>query len=183
VPFRLLGFAVDPRRAAELYSRTFSHYASIGAETTVACLDASLWTGDEARRCAVLIGAHRLLLLDYPVTELATGAGQTVLIDILLAVRPHIVVAASEPAVLREAADLAFAQARRQAASAGLPAKLYYPSSTLAPSSITTLVSTPGGSEGFLRAYPQPWITGVVERDLLAGLRYVDEPPSEALAA
>jgi hypothetical protein len=182
VPFRLLGLTVDPRRAGELSGRAFSHYVSVGVQVTLACLDGSQWSAEDARRCALAIGARRLLLLDYTAADVANDAAQSVLRDMMLALRPHVVVVDEEPAGLKEAAEFAFTQARRQA-GAGLPAKLYYRASTLAPASITTLVSASGTSEGFLRAYPQPWITGVMERDLFAGLRSVDEPPQEALAA
>jgi hypothetical protein len=85
-----------------------------------------------------------------------------------------VVVADGTPPAIRDATASAFARVRRYAGgSSALPAKLYHrPSSTSPVVSVTTSIAVPAGAspELFVRAFPDPWVTGVLERDLFAGV-------------
>jgi hypothetical protein len=92
---------------------------------------------------------------------------------VIASVRPHVVLADGTPPGIREAASSAFLRVRRASGgSSALPAKLYSRWSSTAPMvSVTTSISVPGRSpELFVRAFPDPWVTGVLERDLFAGV-------------
>ena len=68
----------------------------------------------------------------------------------------------------------AFSRVRRAAGgTSALPAKLYCRLSGSSPLvSVTTAIAIAGESpEMFVRAFPDPWVTGVLERDLFAGVR------------
>jgi hypothetical protein len=88
-------------------------------------------------------------------------------------VRPHVVVADGAQTVIREAVASAFSRVRRAAGgSSALPAKLYYRRSRSSPLvTVTTSIAIRGASpELFVRAFPDPWVTGVLEQDLFAGV-------------
>ena len=174
MPFRLLGFAADPDKASNLCGGTFARYAASGAEVTLVCAAArGRSTNDQLARARQL-GAGNLVLLDYELGELDAAGLEDVFADVLRSVRPHVVVADGSNAAVRDAATSAFSTVRRAAGgSAALPAKLYLrPSGVLAGVAVTTSITvgpraTP---EVFVRLFPNPWVTGVLERDLLAGL-------------
>ena len=88
--------------------------------------------------------------------------------------KPHVVVAdATQPAV-KDAATSAFLRVRRAAGgSSALPAKLYYRWSSTSPLiRVTTSIAVAAGAdpEHFVRVFPDPWVTGILERDLFAGI-------------
>ena len=173
VPFRLLGVVADPHQAAGLTGHTFAHYAASGTDVTLVCAGARDWRGTAQLPAVRGLGVRDLVLLDYDLHELTADGLVDVFADVMAGVRPHVVVADSQPAI-REAVTSAFSRVRRTAGgSSALPAKLYYRLSGSSPLvSVTTAIDIPGESpELFVRAYPDPWVTGVLERDLFAGLR------------
>ncbi len=115
-----------------------------------------------------------LVLLDYKPSELTAGVLEDLLADVMASVRPHVVVADGAQPAIRDAAAWAFSRVRRTAGgSSALPAKLYYRTSSLSPLvSVTTsiAVGADGSPELFVRAFPDPWVTGVLERDLFTGV-------------
>ena len=173
MPFRLLGFAADPDKASILCGGTFARYAAAGTEVTVVCADALGWKGADRAALGRQLGAANLVLLDYRSNEL-TGAGlEAVFADVMQSVRPHVVVADGSSTAVREAATAAFSAVRRRAGgSAALPAKLYLrPSGAPGSVAVTTAIAVASpGPELFVRVFPDPWVTGVLERDLFAGL-------------
>jgi hypothetical protein len=172
VPFRLLGFAADPDKASILCGGTFARYAAAGIEVTVVCADAHGWKNADQAALARQLGAANLVLLDYRSSELAAAELEAVFADVMQSVRPHVVVAEGSSTGVREATTAAFSAVRRRAGgSAALPAKLYFRASG-APGSvaITTAIAVATSAELFVRAFPDPWVTGVLERDLFAGL-------------
>lgn len=171
MPFRLLGIVPDLENLEEIGGRTFRGYAANGVAVTVAC--ASGADPGAIRSRAALLGIQTLILLDYRPAERDSPSLTGLLEDILRAVRPHVVVIGGDPGMIRTGRS-AFEAARAGSASAGtLPAKLYLPA---APDSaeISTVVRAGAGSgekrASFRRLFPSPWVTGVVERDLFAGL-------------
>jgi len=174
VPFRLLGFAADPGKASNLCGATFARYAAAGAEVTLVCAAAREWSGIDRAAVARQLGAGNLILLDYELSELMAATLQDVFADVMRSVRPHVVVAEGSHAVVRDAASSAFAAVRRMGGgSAALPAKLYVrPSGAPGIVAVTTAIAAgpQATPELFVRVYPDPWVTGVLERDLLAGL-------------
>ena len=173
VPFRLLGVVADPHQAAGLTGHTFAHYAASGTDVTLVCAGARDWRGTAQLPAVRGLGVRDLVLLDYDLHELTADGLADVFADIMAGVRPHVVVADSQPAI-REAVTSAFSRVRRAAGgSSALPAKLYYRLSGSSPLvSVTTAIAIPGESpEMFVRAFPDPWVTGVLERDLFAGVR------------
>ena len=174
MPFRLLGFAVDPDKASNLCGGTFARYAASGAEVTLVCAAAREWSGIDQATLTHRLGRGNLVLLDYRLSELGAAQLEEVFADVMRSVRPHVVVAeASDPAV-RDATTSAFSTVRRTAGgTAALPAKLYLrPSGIPGSAAVTTAISvgTPAAPELFVRLFPNPWVTGVLERDLFAGL-------------
>ena len=191
VPFRLLGFAADPDKASNLCGGTFARYAAAGTEVTLVCAAAHEWSSLD--RTAVArqlgsgnlvqldlaffvdqLGSGNLVQLDYGVGELTAGGLEGVFADVMQSVRPHVVVAEGSHPGVREATISAYSVVRRRAGgSAALPAKLYVRSpagpGTVA---VTTAISvgTAAAPELFVRLFPNPWVTGVLERDLFAGL-------------
>lgn len=172
VPFRLLGLAVDPSQAGELCGHSFAYYASSGVDVTLACL-----VGADSRpalRDLDRLGIRNLALLDFNPDELSTAELEPVLTDVIAGLHPHVVVADGSHPQLAHAAEAAFAAARhRVGGSSALPAKLYLRSFRPdRPHEITSAVTAPSspGPELFARLYPKPWVTGVVERDLFAGI-------------
>ena len=172
MPFRLLGLAVDPSRAGELCGHSFAYYASSGVEVTLACLLAA----DHQPRLADLhrLGIQNLALLGFQPEELSRAELEPALTDLIAGLHPHVVVADGSHEGLAQAVPAAFAAARhRVQGTAVLPAKLYLRSFAAdRPYEITSAVAAPAmpGPELFARVYPKPWVTGVVERDLFAGI-------------
>jgi LmbE family N-acetylglucosaminyl deacetylase len=174
VPYRLLGLVADPDHSSQLCGHTFPRYAAAGALITLVCAAASERPAALSNASAAALGIHDLVLLDYQPGELAAGELTAIFADLMAGFRPHVVVAPEADAVVREAATAAFHRARGlHGGSAALPAKLYYrpahPSNTV---SLTTSVGATGTAtpEFFIRMHPSPWVTGVLERDLFAGV-------------
>lgn len=172
MPFRLLGLAVDPSRAGELCGHSFAYYAASGVDVTLGCL-----LGADQRpplRDLDQLGIRNLALLGFQRDELSTAELEPVLTDLIAGLRPHVVVADGSDEALARAAQTAFTVARQGVnGTAALPAKLYLRSfAPDRPHEITSAVVGPAFSrpELFARLYPKPWVTGVVERDLFAGI-------------
>jgi LmbE family N-acetylglucosaminyl deacetylase len=174
VPFRLLGLAADPDRASDLCGHAFARYAAAGTEVTLVCAAAREWSGIEHAPATRQLGVGNLVLLDYRLSELTAAGLEDVFADVMRSVRPHVVVAEGSHAAVRDAATSAFSTVRRAAGGSGaLPAKLYLrPSGGPGGVAVTTaiVVATTAAPELFIRAFPNPWVTGVLERDLFAGL-------------
>ena len=184
MPFRLLGFAVDPDKASNLCGGTFARYAAAGAEITLVCAAARGCGGIDQTRLAHQVGRANLVLLDYQLSELPAAPLADVFVDVVRSVRPHVVVAEGSDAAVTEATTSAFSAVRRTAGgSAALPAKLYIrPSGGPGTVAVTTAIAVAGRtSELFVRVFPDPWVTGVLERDLFAGLA-ADPGTAAALA-
>jgi LmbE family N-acetylglucosaminyl deacetylase len=180
VPFRLLGVVADPSQAAGLCGTAFAHYAASGSDVTLVCAGARDWKGADHLPAVRRLGVRDLVLLDYNPSELTAAVLADLLADIMARLRPHVVVADGTQAAIKDATASAFARVRRAAGgSSALPAKLYYRPSTTSPVvSVTTSIAVRAGAspELFVRAFPDPWVTGVLERDLFAGV------PAENLA-
>lgn len=173
MPFRLLGVVAHPEDTAALGGQTFARYAASGTEITVVCAVPPPGRA-EFRQAARGLGVTDLVLLDYGRDELGSAALEDVVADLMASLRPHVVVADGRQSSVREATAGAFARARRTAGgSSALPAKLYYRAQTGDPviAITTSIAATPlGPPEHFVRAFPNPWVTGVLEKDLFAGL-------------
>jgi hypothetical protein len=172
VPFRLLGLAVDPSRAGELCGHSFAYYAASGVDVTLACL---LGADEQpALRDLGRLGVRNLALLGFQPGELSATELEPVLTDLIAGLHPHVVVADGSHEGLAQAVPAAFSAARHRVRGTGaLPAKLYVRSfGSDRPYEITSAVVAPSlpGPELFARIYPKPWVTGVVERDLFAGI-------------
>ena len=125
VPFRLLGVVADPHQAAGLTGHTFAHYAASGTDVTLVCAGARDWRGTAQLPAVRGLGVRDLVLLDYDLHELTADGLVDVFADVMAGVRPHVVVADSQPAI-REAVTSAFSRVRRAAGgTSALPAKLY----------------------------------------------------------
>ena len=174
VPFRLLGFAADPGRASTLCGATFARYAVGGAEVTLVCASAPQWSEGDRAAIARQLGPGNLVLLDYRPGDLTAAGLEAVFGDVMRTVRPHVVVTDGAHSGVMEATTLAFSGVRRRpGGSAALPAKLYVrPSAGPGGVAVTTaiLMPTAAAPELFVRVFPNPWVTGVLERDLFAGL-------------
>ena len=174
MPFRLLGFAADPDKASNLCGGTFARYAASGAEVTLVCAAAHGWSTNDQVALARQLGAGNLVLLDYELGELDAAGLEGVFADLIRGMRPHVVVAEGSHPAVRDAATSAFSTVRRTArGSAALPAKLYLrPSGVLAGVAVTTAIAVgpQATPDLFVRVVPNPWVTGVLERDLFAGL-------------
>jgi hypothetical protein len=173
VPFRLLGVVADPNQAADLTGHTFAQYAASGIDVTLVCAGGRAWRATDHLPEVRQLGVRALVLLDYDVRELTAVALEEVFADIMTGAHPHVVVADGTQAAIREAVASAFRRVRRAAGgSSALPAKLYYRRSGSSPLvTVTTSIAIPGESpELFVRAFPDPWVTGVLERDLFAGV-------------
>jgi LmbE family N-acetylglucosaminyl deacetylase len=171
VPFRLLGLVVDPSQASRLSGHTLSHYASSGNEVTLLCAAGRGWSASDAIANGRSLGISKLIALDFESAELGDTSLEAILSDVITTLRPHVVLA-QPSAELERAVAAAFRRARQQTGgSAAIPAKLYYRAEELTPD-VTTLINPPQGKgpEFFVRAHPSPWVTGVLERDLLAGI-------------
>jgi hypothetical protein len=181
VPFRLLGLVADPNRASILCGRVFAHYAASGTDVTLVCASAPDWNATDHKSVVRRLGVRDLVLLDYALDDLTVPALEGVFADVIASVRPHVVLADGTPPAIREAASSAFLRVRgASGGSSALPAKLYCRWSSTAPLvSVTTSITVQGSSpELFVRVFPDPWVTGVLERDLFAGVPAELEAPS-----
>jgi hypothetical protein len=169
-----LGFAADPDKASNLCGGTFARYAAAGTEVTLVCVAAHEWRGIDNAPAARQWGVGNLVLLDYQLGELTAAGLEDVFADVMRGVRPHVVVAEGSHTVVRDATTSAFSTVRRLGGgSAALPAKLYLrPPGAPGGVAVTTAIAvgTPATPELFVRVFPDPWVTGVLERDLFAGL-------------
>jgi hypothetical protein len=181
VPFRLLGVVADPNQAADLTGHTFARYAASGTDVTLLCAGGRGWRGTDQLPALRRLGVRDLVLLDYDARELTAALLQDVFADVMAGVRPHVVVADGTRPAIRDAVTSAFSRARHAAGgSSALPAKLYYRMTGSSPLvSVTTAIVIPSQSpEMFIRAFPDPWVTGVLERDLFAGVPAAAGEPS-----
>jgi hypothetical protein len=178
VPFRLLGVIPHVEDLPTLAGRAFNHYAESAVHITVACTGGA--DLGQKKGQARSLGIHDLIGLDYRPAEVEGAVLAQILADIMRAVRPQVVVAGGEDAAVFEATRQAFHAVRAEAASsAALPGKLYR---RLTLGSLGSLVTTtlPGAmgssmdAERFVRVFPNPWVTGVLERDLFAGIGAAD---------
>ena len=174
MPFRLLGVVADPNQAGDLCGHAFARYAASGTDITLVCAAAREWNGSDHKAAAGRLGVRDLVLLDYRLSELTATMLEDLLADVLASLRPHVVVADATPPALKDAVASAFSRVRRTGGgSSALPAKLYYRSSTISPLvNVTTAIAVPAGAspELFVRGFPDPWVTGVLERDFFAGV-------------
>lgn len=183
MPFRLLGMVVDPDQAGTLCGHTFARYAASGVEVALVCVSSSAWQPGRIEAVRRL-GVRDVVLLDYPRRELPSRDLESALADVMTGMRPHVVVVDHDGA-LAGVATAAFKLARRGGGSNSLPAKLYVRPSTDSPVAVTTRVGVSNHpAEHFVRLHPSPWVTGVLETDLFAGIRDVaDEVPEQLLAS
>jgi hypothetical protein len=152
---------------------------------TLVCAAAHEWSSVDRIAVARQLGSGNLIQLDYAVGELTPAGLEGVFADVMQSVRPHVVVAEGSHPGVREAAISAYSVVRRMAGgSAALPAKLYV-RSPAGPGAVavTTAISvaTAPAPDLFVRLFPNPWVTGVLERDLFAGLSA--EPGTAATVA
>ena len=172
MPLRLLGIVPDLESLEEIGGRAFRGYADRGVQVTVASASGADPGGIASR--AALLGVQSLILLDYRPAEMDSQSLAALLEDLLRGLRPHVVVVGGDPALIRAGQD-AFEAARRKSSKPGtLPAKLYLPAAPESPGTSTriSIADGPGVSRAsFRRVFPSPWITGVVEGDLFAGLK------------
>lgn len=188
MPFRLLGLVADPDRVGDICGRAFAHYAASGTEVTLVCAAGQEAKATQLRTTVRSLGVHDLVLLDFEPDELSASALEAVFADIMTGLQPHVVVADSADPAIREAAARAFTRVHQTlGGSAALPAKLYVrlpgPTPTIG---VTSAVSIGEGAapELFTRVFPEPWLTGVLERDLFAGIPVKPELPQiERLAS
>jgi hypothetical protein len=161
----------DPDQASAICGHTFARYAGVGVDITLASASAEGWSA-QSKAVVRHLGVRDVVLLDYPRRGLKSSELEGVFGDLMAGLRPHVVVVDGRESVIREAATGAFTRLRRGAGSNALPAKLYYRATGRpSPVQVTTRVSTPGAApELFVRAHPSPWVTGVIERDLFAGI-------------
>ena len=166
MPLRVLGLVVDPSQAGDFCGHAFKAYRSSGVEVTVAS-------------AAELVG-------ETGADGISLEAGAQAIAALIERQLPHIVVVDGRDAGLKRAAVSGFTRAcRRLRGRSPLPAKLYsraYPPLTPA---VTTVLVAPGSGEPelFIRERPAPWVTGVLEHDLFAGLNLEPETAAERLAA
>jgi hypothetical protein len=174
VPFRLLGVVADPEQASNLCGDAFAGYAASGTDVSLVCAAAQGWSGTDQKPAVRRLGVRDLVLLDYRSSELTAATLEDLLADVMASIRPHVVVADGTQPAIRDAVTAAFSRVRRMAGgSSALPAKLYYRWSSASPLiSVTTSIAVPAGAgpELFVRVFPGPWVTGVLERDLFAGV-------------
>jgi LmbE family N-acetylglucosaminyl deacetylase len=171
---RLLGIAAHPADAAELCGRSFARYAAEGTQVTLLCAGADGWSAAAGKAVIQRLGVRDLVLLDYTCEASAASDLEAAIRDVLAGMEPHVVVADQQSATLARAALQAFSRVRHGiGGSAALPAKFYYRAAPGSPAvQVTTAISVGHSQppELFIRAYPTPWVTGVVERDLFAGI-------------
>jgi hypothetical protein len=175
-----LGLVADPGRVGDICGKAFARYAASGAEVTLVCAAGREVNTAHLRPKVRALGVRDLVLLDFEPDELSASGLEAVFADIMAGVQPHVVVADSIDSAIREAAVAAFSRVRRTVGgSAALPAKLYVRLPGAAPSiGVTSAVSTGEGAapELFTRVFPEPWLTGLLERDLFAGIPITTAP-------
>lgn len=180
MPFRLLGLVADPDRVGDICGKAFARYAAAGAEITLVCATGREANVAQLRPKVRALGVRDLVLLDFAPDELSASAVADVFADVMAGIQPHVVVADSSDLAIKEAAAAAFSQVRRAAGgSAALPAKLYVRLPGAVPSvGVTSSVPIGEGAspELFTRLFPEPWLTGVLERDLFAGVPLTPGP-------
>lgn len=162
----------DPDHASALCGHTFARYAASSVEITLVCASADGWDAQHKQAIRGL-GVRDVVLLGFPKTGLTSATLEGVIADVMASVRPHIVVADGGHRAIREAATSAFNRVRQGQGSSAIPTKLYYRASgEPTPVQVTTRIRVPdaGSPELFVRAYPSPWVTGVLEDDLFAGI-------------
>jgi LmbE family N-acetylglucosaminyl deacetylase len=174
VPYRLLGLTAHPDQAGHLCGQAFARYTATGAHATLVCAAGHGCDATAARATGRRLGLTNLVLLDDRPGEMEAADLESLFADVMTSFRPHVVVADRAQPIVWEAARAAFDRVRRRVGgSAALPAKLYYRATDgLDAVPVTTAVSTPSGGapELFVRVCPSPWLTGVLERDLFAGV-------------
>ena len=174
MPFRLLGLVADPDRVGDIFGRAFAHYAALGTEITLVCAAGHDANVAQLKTSVRALGVHDVVLLDFRADELSANDLEAVFADIMTCVQPHVVVADSADSGINEAAARAFTRVHQTVGgSAALPAKLYVRIPGSAPSiGVTSAVPIGDGAapELFARVLPEPWLTGVLERDLFAGI-------------
>jgi hypothetical protein len=173
VPFRLLGVVADPSQASDLAGHAFAHYAAAGTDVTLVCAAARDWKIGDRQSAFRQLGVRDLVLLDFRLNELSAAGLEDLLVDVMASVRPHVVVADGSRPAVKAATLSAFSRVRGAVGgSSALPAKFYYRSPGGSPLvSVTTSITVPGvAADLFVRAFPDPWVTGVLERDLFAGV-------------
>jgi hypothetical protein len=165
----------DPDQASAICGHTFARYAAVGVDITLASASAEGWSA-QAQAAARHLGVRDVVLLDYPRRGLKSAELEGVFADLMAGLRPHVAVVDGNDSVIREAATRAFVRVRHGAGSSALPAKLYYRASGRhTPVQVTARINVPGSApELFVRVHPSPWVTGVLETDLFAGL--TEEP-------
>lgn len=170
MPFRLLAVGA-PLDEGDAWGRLLKSCAESDVDVTLASVAS-------ARHVDPFSSARRL---GIDLVALTDGADQPRLADleaatlrIISTIGPHVVVAESNQGPIWPALVSAVSTSRRAGrGSAALPAKLYYRVSDGSPRvAVTTIVRIPGATSPALlvRAVPEPWITGVLERDLFSGL-------------
>jgi len=172
VPFRLLGVVARLDEVDSLCGPLFKSYAAGGTEVTLGWAPAT--ERIDPRSMARRLGINTVTSLDVAPGPQQAGGLETAMLELISAIRPHVIVASSNQAVIWAPLVAAVSKARIVGTgSAVLPAKLYYRESagTLRVA-VTTVVRAARASspEFFVRVLPDPWITGVLERDLFSGL-------------
>ena len=141
---------------------------------TLLCAGADGWAVAAGKAAIHRLGVSDLVLLDYGGDASAASDLEAAIRDVMAGIAPHVVVADQQSATLARAALDAFFRVRHGiGGSAALPAKFYYRAAPGSPAvQVTTAISIgpPQPPELFIRAYPTPWVTGVLERDLFAGI-------------
>jgi hypothetical protein len=171
VPFRLLGLVADPNRVGDLCGIAGA-YAASGTSVTIATPLAAPSDEPRVRANAQARGIHDLVPLqpDDP----PTLRNLAFLVELMESRRPQVVVVDGETSAWQETAAGAFSLARKRLAGIGDgPAKLYFRAAPPIKPGITTAIIRGHSSkpELFIRAYPRPWVTGVLEDDLFLGLK------------
>ncbi len=182
MPLRLLGLVPDLESLPELGGFALAASAARGVTVTIACVGGPETAALRSR--ARLLGIQALVLLDYRPVERDSPDLVELFSDLMRAIQPHVVVICADDEAIRTAGTRAFDSARRAAHGSGaLPAKLYHRfRAGGSPATISTAIQVGRGpsaaAEGFQRIFPRPWVTGVLERDLFAGLTLPDTPPA-----
>jgi hypothetical protein len=170
VPFRLLGVIAKLEEVDSLCGQLLKSYAKSGTEVTLAAITAAADAGSLVHR----LGLHDLIRLDAPPVSGEERDLEEAFRRVITTVRPHVVVHASDQSAIWSVLASAVSKERSlKGGSAALPAKLYYrPSANTPAVAVTTAVRIPGATSRalFVRAFPSPWVTGVLEDDLFCGL-------------
>ncbi|HVH65711.1 MAG TPA: hypothetical protein VM674_06700 [Candidatus Acidoferrum sp.] len=174
MPYRLLGLVADPDQVGDICGKAFAQYAASGTDVTLVCASAGDALSAPLRDSARALGVRDLVLLDFRPEELTAAALEPVFADIMTSLQPHIVVAGGTSAAIKDAAVGALSRTRHAVGgSAALPAKLYFRLSVGRTGvGVTSAIAVGEGAapELFRRVFPEPWLTGLIERDLFAGI-------------